>query len=142
MRPGPVVRTGVPDGAAGPGGVKAGGGQAGAGSGGGVETGAAGPDGVEAGERGGDVAPGGGGRGGPGGPFGRLLHLGNVVVDVVLPVPALPPRGGDVLASQARTTAGGGFNVMSAAARQGLRVSYAGAHGTGPFADLARAALA
>jgi sugar/nucleoside kinase (ribokinase family) len=76
------------------------------------------------------------------GRFDRLLHLGNVVVDVVLEVPALPERGGDVLASQARTRAGGGFNVMAAAARQGLRTAYAGAHGAGPFGTLARAALA
>jgi sugar/nucleoside kinase (ribokinase family) len=75
-------------------------------------------------------------------PFGRLLHLGNVVVDVVLDVPALPERGGDMLASQATMTAGGGFNVMVAAARQGLPVSYAGVHGSGPLAALARAALA
>ena len=33
-------------------------------------------------------------------PFDRLLHLGNVVVDVVLDVPALPERGGDVLADR------------------------------------------
>jgi sugar/nucleoside kinase (ribokinase family) len=72
----------------------------------------------------------------------RLLHLGNVVVDVVLTVPALPERGGDVLASRAESTAGGGFNVMAAAARQGLRAAYAGAHGTGPFGTMARAALA
>ena len=76
------------------------------------------------------------------GPFGALLHLGNVVVDVVLDVPALPERGGDVLASRSSMTAGGGFNVMVAAARQGLPVRYAGAHGTGPLAALARAALA
>ena len=76
------------------------------------------------------------------GRFGRLLHLGNVVVDVVLTVPALPERGGDVLASQTRTAAGGGFNVLAAAARQGLRSAYAGAHGDGPFGTLARAALA
>src|SRR5258708_30586043 len=74
--------------------------------------------------------------------FDRLLHLGNVVVDVVVSVPALPERGGDVMASQAAATAGGGFNVMAAAARQGLRAAYAGAHGTGPFGTLARAALA
>lgn len=74
--------------------------------------------------------------------FGRLLHLGNVVVDIVLDVPALPERGGDVLATGTGMTPGGGFNVMVAAARQGLRVAYAGAHGTGPFAALARAALA
>ena len=52
------------------------------------------------------------------GRFDRLLHLGNVVVDLVLTVPALPERGGDVLASQVRALAGGGFNVMAAAARQ------------------------
>ncbi len=74
--------------------------------------------------------------------FDRLLHLGNVVVDVVLTVPALPERGGDVLASRAEAAAGGGFNVMAAAARQGLRAAYAGAHGTGPFGSLARAACA
>ena len=72
----------------------------------------------------------------------RLLYLGNVVVDIVLDVPALPDRGGDVLARRSRITPGGGFNVMAAAARQGLPVAYAGAHGTGPFADLARAGLA
>ncbi|HWG24142.1 PfkB family carbohydrate kinase [Actinospica sp.] len=72
---------------------------------------------------------------------GRLLHTGNAVVDVVLEVPGLPERGGDVLATGTSTTAGGGFNVMAAAARQGIEVAYAGAHGTGPFADQARAAL-
>jgi sugar/nucleoside kinase (ribokinase family) len=71
----------------------------------------------------------------------RLLHLGNVVIDVVLNVPALPEPGGDVLASGTQTTAGGGFNVIAAAARHGLPVAYAGAHGSGPFAALARAAL-
>jgi sugar/nucleoside kinase (ribokinase family) len=73
--------------------------------------------------------------------FSRLLHLGNVVVDIVLDVPALPERGGDVLATRTDLTPGGGFNVMAAAARQGLRVAYAGCHGSGPLAELARAAL-
>ena len=72
----------------------------------------------------------------------RLLHLGNVVVDLVMEVPALPGRGADVLASRTSLAPGGGFNVMAAAARQGLPVSYGGAHGTGPFGDLARAGLA
>jgi len=76
------------------------------------------------------------------GRFDRLLHLGNVVVDIVVTVPALPERGGDVLASRAAAAAGGGFNVLAAAARQGLRAAYAGAHGTGPFGTMARAALA
>ncbi|MFE9767530.1 PfkB family carbohydrate kinase [Streptomyces sp. NPDC005808] len=71
----------------------------------------------------------------------RLLHLGNVMMDLVLEVPALPERGGDVLATRTDRTPGGGFNVMAAAARQGLPVTYAGAHGTGPFGDRARSAL-
>ncbi len=73
--------------------------------------------------------------------FGRLLHLGNVVVDLVLTVPSVPERGADTLATSTRATAGGGFNVMAAAARQGLRVAHGGLHGTGPFGDIARAAL-
>lgn len=73
--------------------------------------------------------------------FSRLLHLGNVVIDIVLDVPALPERGGDVLATGTQLTPGGGFNVLAAAARLGLRTAYAGSHGSGPFAELASAAL-
>jgi sugar/nucleoside kinase (ribokinase family) len=73
--------------------------------------------------------------------FGRLLHLGNVVIDVVLNVPALPERGGDVLASGTQVSPGGGFNVMAAATARGLPVAYAGGYGSGPFASLALAAL-
>jgi sugar/nucleoside kinase (ribokinase family) len=79
---------------------------------------------------------------GPGETPDRLLHLGSVVIDLVLNVPALPERGSDVLADSSRATPGGGFNVMAAAARQGLPVAYAGAHGSGPFAALARSGLA
>ncbi|MDR1800102.1 MAG: PfkB family carbohydrate kinase [Bifidobacteriaceae bacterium] len=72
----------------------------------------------------------------------RLIHTGNVVIDLVLRVPRLPQRGGDVLAKTAVATPGGGFNLAAAAARQGVSVVYAGGHGTGPWGDLARAALA
>ncbi|MEU4391517.1 PfkB family carbohydrate kinase [Kribbella sp. NPDC023855] len=71
----------------------------------------------------------------------RLLHLGNVVIDLVLTVGDLPARGGDVIASSTTATPGGGFNVMTAAVRQGLPTLYAGAHGTGPFGAQARDAL-
>jgi sugar/nucleoside kinase (ribokinase family) len=74
--------------------------------------------------------------------FARLVHLGNVVVDVVLNVAGIPERGGDVLASSTEVAAGGGFNVMAAAVAQGLAVGYAGGYGSGPFAALALAALA
>jgi sugar/nucleoside kinase (ribokinase family) len=72
----------------------------------------------------------------------RLVFAGQAIVDVVLRVPALPERGGDMIATAAEITTGGGFNVMAAAARQGLPVLYAGGHGTGPWGDLVRAALA
>ncbi|MFJ7211478.1 PfkB family carbohydrate kinase [Amycolatopsis sp. NPDC098790] len=73
---------------------------------------------------------------------GRLVHTGQVVLDLVMAVPALPPPGGDVMASSTNLLPGGGFNVMAAAARSGARVLYAGSHGTGAFGDLVRAALA
>src|SRR6202034_2874933 len=72
----------------------------------------------------------------------RLIFAGEALVDVVMRVPALPERGGDMLAESAEVTAGGGFNVMAAAARHGLPVLYAGGHGTGPWGELVRAALA
>lgn len=73
---------------------------------------------------------------------GRLFSIGSVVVDVLATVSDLPMRGGDVWASRMRMAAGGGFHALAAAARQGVDVVYAGAHGTGPFGDFARAALA
>ena len=72
----------------------------------------------------------------------RLFFAGQALVDVVMRVPALPERGGDVFATSSEVTVGGGFNVMAAAARQGLPVLYAGGHGTGPWGDLVRATLA
>jgi sugar/nucleoside kinase (ribokinase family) len=71
----------------------------------------------------------------------RLVSLGNVIIDIVAEVRALPERGGDMLASGAALEVGGGFNLMAAAARQGLEVAYGGALGHGPFGDLARRAL-
>ena len=73
---------------------------------------------------------------------GRLVFAGETIVDVLMRVPGLPERGGDLLATSAEVAVGGGFNVMAAAARQGLPVLYAGGHGTGPWGDLVRAALA
>jgi sugar/nucleoside kinase (ribokinase family) len=71
----------------------------------------------------------------------RLFCLDTLLIDVVLRVAALPERAGDALASEQLITAGGGFNAMSAAARHGLEVIYAGRLGAGPFSSLAEAAL-
>ncbi|MFC3452491.1 PfkB family carbohydrate kinase [Amycolatopsis speibonae] len=73
---------------------------------------------------------------------GRLIHTGQVVLDLVMRVPELPVPGGDVMASSMDFLPGGGFNVMAAAARAGADVLYAGLHGAGGFADVARAAMA
>ncbi|XVQ08547.1 PfkB family carbohydrate kinase [Spirillospora sp. CA-255316] len=72
---------------------------------------------------------------------GRLIHTGQVILDVVMRVPALPTSGHDVLATTTDLLPGGGINVMAAAARSGADVLYAGTHGTGPFGDRVRAAL-
>ena len=71
----------------------------------------------------------------------RLLHTGQVIIDLVMAVDKLPQAGGDVLAQSASFEAGGGFNVMAAAQRNGLAVVYLGRHGTGRFGDLAREAM-
>ncbi|MEU1293675.1 PfkB family carbohydrate kinase [Streptomyces sp. NPDC005840] len=73
---------------------------------------------------------------------GRLVLAGNVIADVVIEVPALPERGGDVIGTHTGTTAGGGFNTLVAARRLGTEAVFAGPHGTGPHGDLVRAALA
>ena len=75
-------------------------------------------------------------------PVKRLVFAGEAIVDVLMRVPALPERGGDMLAESAAVEVGGGFNIMAAAVRQGLPVVYAGGHGTGPWGDKVRAALA
>ncbi|MBW4078302.1 MAG: sugar kinase, partial [Acidobacteria bacterium] len=71
----------------------------------------------------------------------RFFGIDTVMVDVVLKIGALPLRGFDSVASERLVTAGGGFNAMSAAARQGMKVSYVGQVGMGVFADIARNAL-
>ena len=71
----------------------------------------------------------------------RLVSVGNVIVDVTLRIPALPERGGDVLARDTGSTPGGAFNTLVAAVRQGVASAYGGGHGTGPLGDRVRSAL-
>src|SRR5260370_15985190 len=75
-------------------------------------------------------------------PLRRLVFAGEAIVDRLRWVPTLPERGADMLAGSAAIEVGGGFNIMAAAIRQGLPVVYAGGHGTGPWGDKVRAALA
>ncbi len=73
---------------------------------------------------------------------GRLVYVGNVIVDLVMQIDAIPEPGGDTLAHSSLHTAGGGFNTMIAAARDGAGVVFTGQYGTGPFGSTVRAALA
>src|SRR5699024_3722658 len=73
---------------------------------------------------------------------GRVIHTGQAIVDLSLRIPAVPSPGADVFASSHQICAGGGFNVMAAAARDGASVLYVGSHGTGHFGDLVRTAMA
>lgn len=72
----------------------------------------------------------------------HVVHTGQAIVDLVMEIAAVPEPGGDTFARRHDLAAGGGFNVMAAAARDGAQVRYAGAHGTGTFGDLVRTAMA
>ncbi|MFD7294494.1 PfkB family carbohydrate kinase [Streptomyces sp. NPDC059897] len=72
----------------------------------------------------------------------RVVLAGNVIADLVIDVPALPERGGDVIGTRTELYAGGGFNTLTAARRLGADAVYAGVHGTGPYGELVRSALA
>ncbi|GAB3616864.1 PfkB family carbohydrate kinase [Okibacterium endophyticum] len=73
---------------------------------------------------------------------GRLVYTGNVIVDIVVDVDRIPEPGGDTIAGSSEVTAGGGYNVMIAAARDGADVLYAGQYGAGIFGGIVRSALA
>jgi sugar/nucleoside kinase (ribokinase family) len=70
-----------------------------------------------------------------------FVSVGNVVADLTIELPALPGPGDDVTATSSGVSAGGSFNALVAAARQGIPSAYGGAHGRGPFGDIVRAAL-
>lgn len=71
----------------------------------------------------------------------RLIHTGQVIVDVVMAVPEVPTPGGDVVATSLNETAGGGLNVMVAAIRDDLPVVFAGRFGSGHYGSIVRDAL-
>jgi sugar/nucleoside kinase (ribokinase family) len=72
---------------------------------------------------------------------GRLVLVGSVVVDALLYVDRLPDRGGDLVARRLVTSAGGGFNVLVAAARLGMEAVHGGRTGGGVLGGVARRAL-
>ncbi|MER8831054.1 PfkB family carbohydrate kinase [Mesorhizobium sp. M0938] len=73
---------------------------------------------------------------------GRLVHIGSAVVDYVYRIDALPAPGTEKTASSFAQVAGGGFNMMVAASRTGMKVVFGGQLGSGPNGDFLRAAFA
>jgi sugar/nucleoside kinase (ribokinase family) len=64
------------------------------------------------------------------------------MIDIVMRIADVPERGSDILASEHLVATGGGYNALSSYSRQGVPAVYAGKLGTGPFSEIARAALA
>ena len=73
---------------------------------------------------------------------GRVIHTGQVVIDLTLRIEALPEPGGDVFADEAGMGLGGGYNVLVAARRLGVETLFAGTLGRGLFSQAADAGLA
>lgn len=71
----------------------------------------------------------------------RVIHTGQAMVDLVVEVDHLPPRGGNVMAERTQRHAGGAVTILVAAARNGAQALHAGAIGTGPHGDLIRHVL-
>lgn len=63
----------------------------------------------------------------------RLVLVGSILVDILMYIDAMPPRGGDIIARQSLFNSGGGFNVLLGATRLALPVAYAGRVGDGPM---------
>ncbi|GAB2608379.1 PfkB family carbohydrate kinase [Pseudactinotalea suaedae] len=72
----------------------------------------------------------------------RVIHTAQALVDEVLEVPSLPPRGGNVVPTGRARYAASAVNVLLAAARSGAACVHAGSIGTGPNGDLIRSVLA
>ena len=73
---------------------------------------------------------------------GRVVTLGNAVVDLVAAVPVLPVRGGDVVATDGGPVAGGGgLRVVLAVRAAGGAAAFAGRIGTGPLGRTVGSAL-
>lgn len=68
---------------------------------------------------------------------GRVLHTGQVIIDIAIRVDAVPEPGGDVFGDYAGMHVGGGYNVLYASRQTGAETVYAGTMGKGSFSDIA-----
>ena len=78
----------------------------------------------------------------PASPAGRVVLMGQILVDLAVRGEALPSPGGDVWAVDEGMHVGGGFNALVAARRMGAEALSLSPIGEGPYSSLIQAALA
>ena len=78
----------------------------------------------------------------PTSPAGRVVLMGQILVDLAVRGEALPTPGGDVWAIDEGMHVGGGFNALVAARRMGAEALSLSPIGEGPYSSLIQAALA
>ena len=66
---------------------------------------------------------------------GKVISLGQVIVDLTMNVDAVPRAGEDVFAGNVQTQVGASFNTLYAVRRMGVKESHAGVIATGPRAS-------
>ena len=76
------------------------------------------------------------------GPVGRVVLMGQILVDLAVRGEALPSPGGDVWAIDEGMHVGGGFNALVAARRMRAEAVSLSPIGEGPYSSLIQAALA
>lgn len=76
-----------------------------------------------------------------GAPAGRVVLMGQILVDLAVRGEALPAPGGDVWASDEGMHVGGGFNTLVAARRMGAQAVSLSPIGQGPYSLLIQQAL-
>ena len=74
-------------------------------------------------------------------PVGRVVLMGQILVDLAVRGEALPSPGGDVWAIDEGMHVGGGFNALVAARRMGAEAVSLSPIGDGPYSSLIQAAL-
>ena len=77
----------------------------------------------------------------PTSPAGRVVLMGQILVDLAVRGEALPSPGGDVWAIDEGMHVGGGFNALVAARRMGAEAVSLSPIGDGPYSSLIQAAL-
>ncbi len=73
---------------------------------------------------------------------GKVVSLGQVIVDLTMKVPRVPQAGQDVFADDVETSVGASFNMLHAVRQMGVDAEHAGILGNGPWSDMIRRAFA